>query len=96
MTILSNDACFEILESIKSAQWRIEIIGEEWYDGDAWHVVIKGPMHDVEAEAKVTYPKTLNDALNEAIANLRKTRNGRNILFAHYRMKKSQSKLNSA
>ena len=88
--LLPFDECFEILEERKNAQWRIEIRGEEWYSGDIWHVMIKGPMHDLEAEAKVSWPLTLLDAIQIAVDNLHESSNGRSALYFHYRTKEME------
>ena len=88
MKILSLEQCIEILEYLKDGQCRVEIIGEEWYDGDMWHVVIKDPMHDIMSEALTTYPQKLVDTLNQAIYKLRNDRNGRNLLFGYFKGKK--------
>lgn len=78
---------FEFLEWLKIGQWRIEITGESWYDGQYWQIIIKDPLHDKEIDhIEKRCDVELKQVLRDTIAKLSKTTNGHSMLYSYRKL----------
>lgn len=76
--------CMNILELLKEKQFRVEIIGESWYDGDSWEIIIHDPANTMIVSVESRYPETIIDCIKSAINNLIYETNSFSVLYHYY------------
>jgi hypothetical protein len=75
---------FDFMDWLKYGQWRVEIEGESWYDGQYWQIIIKDPLHIKEVKhIEKRFDIPLKQVLRDAIAKLSKTTRGHASLYSY-------------